>query len=172
MTSEIAAAHITNAYKLPAFSVDVRCVGTNKTPAATYRGAGQPEACFPIECLIDVLAKEIGVGAAELRRRNMIAPGDLPYEPGAPLAGGKMRFESGDFPQLLETLVETSGYDEGVQASANGERSAWGLACGIEAGGFVNFETALVRVDATGHVSVLSGMTTQGQGQTTTYAQV
>jgi aerobic carbon-monoxide dehydrogenase large subunit len=172
MTSEIAAAHITNAYKIPAFAVDVRCVGTTKTPAATYRGAGQPEACFPIECLIDVLAKEIGIGGAELRRRNMIAPDDLPYETGAPLAGGKMRFDSGDFPRLLDTLVETSGYDETLQVSADGERSAWGLACGIEAGGFVNFETALVRVDATGHVSVLSGMTTQGQGQITTYAQV
>jgi len=56
---EVAAAHITNGYNVPNLSVEVTCVGTNKTPTATYRGAGQPEACFPTECLIDVLAKEM-----------------------------------------------------------------------------------------------------------------
>ena len=127
MTSEIAAAHLTNAYKIPAIALDVRCVGTNKTPVATYRGAGQPEACFPIECLIDVLAKEIGLAADDIRRRNMIRPDDLPYETGAPLAGGKMRFESGDFPRLLDALVEASGYEESLQVTARGERCAWGL---------------------------------------------
>ena len=74
MTSEIAGAHLSNAYRIPNFGIDVQCVGTNKTPIATYRGAGQPESCFPTECLIDVLAKEVGLPAVELRRRNMIVP--------------------------------------------------------------------------------------------------
>ncbi len=172
MTSEIAGAHLVNGYRIPNFGVDVQCVGTNKTPIATYRGAGQPESCFPTECLVDVLAKDIGMSAVELRRRNMVRPADLPYEPGPTLLGCKMRFESGDFPAMLEKTIEVSGFTERVEVEPDGSRVGWGLACGIEAGGFVNFETAHVRVDPRGTVSVFSGMSTQGQGQLTTYAQV
>lgn len=172
MTSEIAGAHLANAYRIPNFEVEVRCIGTNKTPIATYRGAGQPESCFPTECLIDVMAKEIDLAAVELRRRNLIRPADLPYEPGPVLLGCKLRFESGDFPAMLEAMLRDSGYVEEVEVAADGSRVGWGLACGIEAGGFVNFETAHIRIDIGGSVSVFSGMTTQGQGQLTTYAQV
>ena len=172
MTSEVAGAHITNVYKIPNVAIEVRCVGTNKTPIATYRGAGMPESCFPTECLVDVLAKEIGQTAIELRQRNMVRPTDLPFEPGQPLAGGKVRFESGDFPAMLDATVAESGFVEDVGTEPDGSRKAWGLACGIEASGFVNFETAHILVDILGNVTVNSGMTTQGQGQLTTYAQV
>ena len=172
MTSEIAAAHIGNAYRIPNLATEVQCVGTNKTPIATYRGAGQPESCFPTECLIDVMAKEIGIAAIELRRRNLIRPADLPYKPGPRLLGSEIRFESGDFPAMLELALKTSGYVEDVEVAPDGTRIGWGLACGIEAGGFVNFETAHVFIDIRGNVTVFSGMTTQGQGQLTTYAQV
>lgn len=172
MTAEIAAAHIGNGYRIPNLAFEVRCVGTNKTPIATYRGAGQPESCFPTECLVDVLAKQIGLGAIEIRRRNLIGHADLPYEPGPPLLGGKIRFESGDFPAMLEAAVTASGFVEDVEVTSGGSRLGWGLACGIEAGGFVNFETAHVRIDIQGNVTVFSGMSTQGQGQLTTYAQV
>jgi carbon-monoxide dehydrogenase large subunit len=172
MTSEIVPAHIANGYRIANVRVDVRCVGTNKTPIATYRGAGQPEAAFPIECLVDVLAKEVGISALALRQRNLIEPADMPYRSGAKLAGLPICFESGDFPALLAKAVSDSGYGERAKILAGGEREAWGLACGIEAGGLVNFESALVRIDAAGNVVVLSGMTTQGQGQLTTYAQV
>jgi len=172
MTSEIVPAHIANGYKIANVEVNVRCVGTNKTPIATYRGAGQPEAAFPIECLVDVLAKELGLSALALRRKNLVAPGDLPFLSGAVLAKVPVRFESGDFPGLLAKAVADSGYREDVETAADGTRIAWGLACGIEASGLVNFESALVRVDGEGNVTVLSGMTSQGQGQPTTYAQV
>ena len=172
MTSEVAGAHITNVYKIPNVAIEVRCVGTNKTPIATYRGAGMPESCFPTECLVDVLAKEIGQSAVELRQRNMVRPADLPFEPGQLLAGGKVRFESGDFPAMLDATVAESGFVEQVETEPDGSRKAWGLACGIEASGFVNFETAHILVDILGNVTVNSGMTTQGQGQLTTYAQV
>jgi carbon-monoxide dehydrogenase large subunit len=108
----------------------------------------------------------------ELRRRNLIQPADLPYSPGTPLVGGSVRFESGDFPAMLEATVAASGLTEEVEIASDGTRTAWGLACGIEAGGFVNFETAQVRIDIEGHVTVFSGMSHQGQGQLTTYAQV
>lgn len=172
ITAEVASAHLTNAYIVPNFQIDVRCVGTNKTPIGTYRGAGQPEAVFPMECIFDVMAKQIGLSAAELRRRNMVRPSDLPYLVGTSLLGIQPTFESGDFSALLDLAAAESGYSENVEVRADGVRVAWGLACGIEGGGFVNFETAQIRIDALGNVSVQSGMTSQGQGQTTTYAQV
>ncbi|MGE3877164.1 MAG: xanthine dehydrogenase family protein molybdopterin-binding subunit, partial [Parvibaculaceae bacterium] len=172
MTAEIAASHITNAYKIPNYSFEVRCVGTNKTPIATYRGAGQPESAFPTECLVDVLAKEIGLSAVELRRRNLIRPEDLPYDVGTPMVGATVRFESGNFPSMLETAISSSGFREDVETTDDGKGVGWGLACGIEGSGFVNFETANVRIDIFGNVTVMTGMSTQGQGQLTTYAQV
>jgi carbon-monoxide dehydrogenase large subunit len=172
VTAEIAAAHIANCYKIADLCVEVRCVGTNKTPMATYRGAGQPESCFPMECLIDVTAKETGHSSLGLRRLNIVTPADLPLAPGMPLVGGQVRFESGNFPAMLDAALAQTGFTEEVGLSAEGDRIAWGLACGIEASGFVNFETARVLVDRAGNVTVLSGMTTQGQGQPTIYAQV
>ena len=59
----------------------------NKIPVGTYRGAGQPEVAFPVECLLDVLAKQIGLGAAELRARNLVRPQDMPYATGTALFG-------------------------------------------------------------------------------------
>ncbi|MEA2944503.1 MAG: aerobic carbon-monoxide dehydrogenase large subunit [Bradyrhizobium sp.] len=172
MTSEVAMAHLVNGYRIDNFQIGVRCVGTNKTPIATYRGAGQPEAAFPIECIIDVLAKELSASALKIRELNIIRPVDLPFLSGAVLAKNPVVFESGDFPALIGQAVTDSGYNETVEDGPDGCRTAWGMACGIEASGLVNFESALVRIDAAGNVIVLSGMTTQGQGQLTTYAQV
>ena len=88
------------------------------------------------------------------------------------IAGLPVRYESGDFPGLIACAVRDAGYHEESETDAKGERLAWGLASGIEASGFVNFETAKIRIDPAGNVTVYSGMTTQGQGQLTTYAQV
>ena len=78
-TAEVAAAHIAGAYRFPNIAVAVRCIGTNKTPMGTYRGAGQPEAAFALECLLEVLAKEIRMSAADLRARNLVRPQEMPY---------------------------------------------------------------------------------------------
>ena len=88
------------------------------------------------------------------------------------MPGPKCRYESGDFPALLERAVAGSGYDEKVDAVGAHESAAWGLACGIESTGFIGFESAEVRIDGAGNVTVFSGMTSQGQGQATTYAKV
>lgn len=172
VTAEVAASHAAGAYKIPHVDIEVTCVGTNRTPSATYRGAGQPEAAFPLECLIDVIAKDLGIGAAELRRRNLVAPGDLPYVGATRFADFDVTFESGDFPQMLSRAVALGGYDEGVEEGADGRRRAWGLACGIEASGFVNHESTRITVDAAGNVLATSGLSSAGQGQRTTFAQV
>ncbi|MGD9768479.1 MAG: xanthine dehydrogenase family protein molybdopterin-binding subunit [Pseudolabrys sp.] len=170
-TAEVAAAQVSGPYIVPNLTVRIKCIGTNRTPLATFRGAGQPEATFPMECLLDLVAKDVGLSSAELRRRNLVKPADLPYASFV-RPERKVIFESGDFPAMLERGATESGYTETVTTLASGERVAWGLACGIEGAGYVNFESALVRVDAAGNVQVLSGMSSQGQGQRTTYAKV
>jgi carbon-monoxide dehydrogenase large subunit len=171
-TAEVAAAHIASAYRFPNIAVAVRCIGSNKTPIGTYRGAGQPEVAFPMECLLDVLAKEIGVGTAELRARNLVRPQDMPYRVGTALFGNGLVYENADFPRALATAIEVSGYTEQVEIASNGDRIAYGIGCGVETGGLVNFESARIRVDPDGTVAVTSGMSSQGQGQSTSYAQV
>lgn len=171
-TAQVAAAHITNAYRFPHIAIAVRCIGTNKTPIGTYRGAGQPEVAFPMECLLDVLAKEVGLGAAALRARNIVRPADMPYRVGTTLLGEEMVYENADFPLALQTALTVSGFTEKVETTPGGERIAYGIGCGIETGGLVNFESARIRVDPDGSVVVASGMSSQGQGQLTTYAQV
>jgi carbon-monoxide dehydrogenase large subunit len=171
-TAEVAAAHIVNAYRFPDISIAVRCIGTNKTPIGTYRGAGQPEAAFPVECLLDVLAREIGVSAAELRACNLVRPHDMPYRVGTALFGNDLVYENADFPRALATALEAAGYTDEVEIAASGDRIAYGIGCGVETGGLVNFESARIRVDPDGTVEVASGISSQGQGQFTTYAQV
>lgn len=172
ITAEVAAGGMTGSYKIPNVAFDVFCVGTNKTPIATYRGAGQPEATFPLECMLDLIAKDLGLSSADIRRRNFVEPVDLPYVVGTPKGWAKATFYNGNFPAAFERALANSGYSETIEILPSGESAAWGLACQIEGSGFVNYESAQVLVDTSGNVLVRSGMTSQGQGQITTYADV
>ena len=172
LAAEVAAGQCAGPYGIPNVEVNALCVGTNKTPAATYRGAGQPEATFPLECMLDLVAADLGISASEVRLRNIVAPRDMPYAPSIPYAGPGARFESGDFPAMVRRAADRSEYHESVETLPSGERAAWGLACGIEATGFVGLEAARIRVDGTGNVALWSGLTTQGQGQATACASV
>lgn len=172
ITAEVAAAHLSGPYRIPHLSFEAVCIGTNKTPVATYRGAGQPEAAFPLECMLDLMAKDLGLTGADVRRRNFVTPEELPYRVGTPKGWATLSFESGDFPGAFEQALRNSGYDEAVEHLPNGECRAWGLACSIESSGFVNYESAHVLIDPAGMVTVRSGMTSQGQGQITVYAQI
>ena len=171
-TGELCGALIPGAYRIPDFSVEVLAVGTNKTPAATYRGAGQPEAALAIETLVDRAARAVGLDAAEIRRRNLVRPGDLPHATGTGFGGIAFEFLGGDFPALLDRVTDASGYDEAVETRSDGTRLAWGLAGGVDVSGVVNFESARVGIDPSGDVIVHSGMSSQGQGQATTFAQI
>ena len=172
VTAQVASGQCAGPYKIENIDLNVRCIGTNKTPLATYRGAGQPEAAFPLECLLDLVAEEVGISAEEVRLRNIVAPEDLPYDPFIPYGGTAVELESGDFPKIIRRTVAESGYSEEVETFASGENAAWGLACGMESTGFVGLESARVCLDPSGKLIVSSGMTSQGQGQITTYAQI
>jgi carbon-monoxide dehydrogenase large subunit len=172
ITSEVAASVLAGPYKVSNLYACVTCIGTNKTPLATFRGAGQPEASLPVECMMDLIARALGIDAIEVRRRNLVAPADLPFPAWIPIGDAVGEIESGDYPQMLERLAQNSGYSELLTHTPAGETLAWGLACGFELTGFINFESAKVRIGLDGKVTVWSGMTSQGQGQFTTYAHV
>lgn len=171
-TVELAGALATGAYRIADVALDVVVVGTNKTPIATYRGAGQPEAALAIETLVDRIANELDIDAAEIRRRNLIAPDDLPWRTGTRFGGMEVIFDSGDFPAMVERAIQNGGYTQAIESAGDHERCAWGMACGADGSGFVNFESARIRIDPRGDIVVHSGMTSQGQGQATTFAQI
>ena len=172
ITADVASGQCAGPYRIANIDLTTRCVGTNKTPLATYRGAGQPEATFPLETMLDLIARDVGISAGEVRARNVVAPDDMPYAPSIPYAGPDIRFESGDYVGMIRHAERVSGYRDDVETLPDGRQAAWGFACGIEATGFVGFESARVRLDPKGAVTVASGMTSQGQGQLTAYAQV
>lgn len=172
ISSEVAASHLVGAYKIFDVGIDVICVGTNKTPLATYRGAGQPEATFPMECMVDLIARDIGRPSTEVRFLNLVEPTDFPYSPRAAYADPSSAFESGDFPEMLRKAIEVSGYHEAVEHSESGELVAYGMAIAMESTGLINHESAKVQVDNRGNVLVYSGLTSHGQGQMTTLGKV
>ena len=171
-TVEIAGALLTGAYRITDFDIEVVVIGTNKTPVATYRGAGQPEAALAMETLVDRAAGAIGIGAAEIRRRNLIGEADLPWAIGTRFAGMEVIFDAGDFPAMLDQAVREGGYTEAVEPGPGSERIGWGLACGVDGSGFVNFESARIRIDGDGNIALHTGMSSQGQGQATTFAAI
>jgi len=93
--------NVIGVYRTPALSVQVKCVVTNTTPVGAYRGAGRPEGNYYMERLIETAAKELGLDAIELRRRNHILPGMMPYK-----APSSMEYDSGDFPAILDRALE------------------------------------------------------------------
>jgi carbon-monoxide dehydrogenase large subunit len=162
-------------YRLPALQVDIRSVYTNKTPIAAYRGAGRPEAIFLIERIMDLAAKELRIDPAEIRRRNLLPPF---FEPSTSISGE--RYDSGDYPAVLERALSLAGYDqlrheqEGLRK--RGRLMGIGVASYVEMAGFGPegdlFESATVRAHADGTVTVVTGTSPHGQGHETAWSQL
>jgi carbon-monoxide dehydrogenase large subunit len=146
---------------------------TNKTPVGAYRGAGRPEATFLIERLVDMIAGELGLDPAEVRRRNFLAPDAFPYR--TPM---KQTYDSGNYAPALDRLLEMAGYTDlrREQEAARNDPSrpliGIGLAAYLEICGFGPWESATVRVETSGRVTVLAGTAPHGQGHTTPFAQI
>src|SRR6185312_16199814 len=100
-------AMIPGPYRLSNYRARARSVCTNKGPEGAYRGVGLPVATFVHERLMDVLAAELGIDRAEIRRRNYVQPGELPYT-----TVTHQRYDSGDYPEALERALEAAGYGE------------------------------------------------------------
>ena len=96
-----AARRITGPYQVPAVRAELLGVITNKTPTAAYRGTGSPEAAFCIERTIDLIAKDLGLDPAEVRRRNYVPADAFPYTTCTGIT-----YDSGDYAQGLERALE------------------------------------------------------------------
>jgi carbon-monoxide dehydrogenase large subunit len=163
----ITAAQITGPYLVPNYRVRFRDLYTNLTPTSPYRGAGRPHACFVMERVMDAIAAELGLDRAEVRRRNLLQPGDLPYDTGIGWQdGGRAVYDSGDYPRLLEMAVEKVG------PRPDGENVGLGLAMYVEGTGVGPYEGAHVQVLVSGKVVASTAIPTQGQGHATVFAQV
>jgi carbon-monoxide dehydrogenase large subunit len=175
--SYIAACHMLGPYRIPAYRAEVKAVLTNKATSAPCRGAGRPEAVFVLNRLIDRAAQSLGIDPAEIRRRNLMAPEELPFDAGIPYRdGAPMVLDSGNYPEALERCLEAIGYDafrrEQAASRARGEFRGIGLACNVESTGLGPFEGGRVVVDDSGRVTVYTGVVDTGQGHATSLAQV
>jgi aerobic carbon-monoxide dehydrogenase large subunit len=164
-------------YKIPVIDGTIDCVYTNTTPVAAYRGAGRPEAAYYIERMLDAVADDLGLDAAEVRRVNFIPPEQFPYKtPTGPL------YDSGEYDRAMRKLIDISDYQAllAEQARRRADYAAGkptallglGFACYVEMCGFGPYESATVRVEPTGTVTVFTGTSPHGQGLYTTFAQI
>jgi aerobic carbon-monoxide dehydrogenase large subunit len=164
-------------YMLPALSIDVTVVATNKTPVSSVRGAGYPQAAFAMERLMDRVARELHLDRAEVRRRNLIPLEKMPYtKPLKARSGASMQYDSGDYPACQAQVLETAAWEDfprrQAAARAEGRHIGIGLAHGIKGTGRGPFESGIVRVSNTGRVSVFTGAAAIGQGLGTVLAQI
>jgi len=173
----IAATTFPGPYVVPAYRIEATVVLTNRVPTTVVRGAGRPQAVFAMERLMDRLARELKLDRAELRRRNMIVPEQMPYSVGLTFRDGKpLIYASGDFPKSQERALTLAAYAEfplrRSKARAEGRYLGVGLANYVEGTGLGPFEGVTVRVLPNGKVAVATGATTQGQGTRTTLSQI
>jgi aerobic carbon-monoxide dehydrogenase large subunit len=172
------AAHLLGPYKIDNVAIKCEVVSTTKTPAAPYRGAGRPEAVFPMERMIDLIAAELKLEPAEVRLRNMVRADEMPYRVGLLYRDGNpIVYDSGDYPEGLRKVLSSIGGIEAFrrrqqQARELGRYLGLGLAAYTEGTGIGPFEGAVVRIDASGKIVVSAGACPQGQGMETIYAQV
>ncbi len=158
-------------YDIPHAQVNTRCVFTNTLPTGPYRGAGRPEASYLIERLIDAAADQTGIDAAELRRRNLIQPTQIPYT----TAFGNT-YDSGDFPAIFERALSVADYAgfaaRKKAAKKNGKLRGIGIGCYLEIAGAFPEEAARISFPGGDKVTVSVGAGGSGQGHPTVFPKV
>ena len=158
-------------YRCPGVDLEIRGVYTNTMATGPYRGAGRPEAAYYVERIIDLLAARLGLDPVELRRRNFIPPEAFPYR----TATGAT-YDTGDYEKPLARALEVAGYAdlraEQARLRAQGRYLGIGVATFTEVCAVGPFDSASVRVEPGGQVTVATGISPHGQGQETTFAQI
>jgi carbon-monoxide dehydrogenase large subunit len=158
-------------YAIPAIHFSVKGVFTNTVPVDAYRGAGRPESAYIIERLVEEAARESGIDAIALRRRNFISPSAMPYQ----TAMG-MKIDSGEFGAVLDRALARADHagfpTRKAEAESRGRIRGLGLACYCEATLGIPQEAAAIHFESDGGVSLAIGTQSNGQGHATTYAQI
>src|SRR5215471_5622056 len=146
-------------------------VFTNRAPTGPYRGAGRPEAALICERIMDTAARELGIDAIAIRKRNFIPPDAFPYN--TPVGN---EYDSGDYLKTLEHALELAGYADLVAqrdaARARGDVYGIGVSTFVEPAGGAGFESGSVRIDPDGSIVLESGSCSHGQGHLTSFAKV
>ncbi|HEY1246742.1 MAG TPA: xanthine dehydrogenase family protein molybdopterin-binding subunit [Hyphomicrobiaceae bacterium] len=170
----LTAAGLPGPYRFHNYVCSVRVALTNKAPAAAYRGAGQPEAVFATERILDRLAQELGLDPAEVRRRNFIRPDEFPWDVGTESAQTPVIYDSGDYAAGLDRALEVSGYAR-LRKKQSADPGRWlgiGLAAYVMLTGLGPHESSSLRVDPSGRLSLVTGASPHGQGTATALAQI
>jgi carbon-monoxide dehydrogenase large subunit len=161
----------TGVYHVPVLDLQSRAVLTHTNVIGAYRGAGRPEAIYLIERLMDRAAAELHFDPAEVRRRNLVQPEQMPYRN----AMGEI-FDSGNFPNLLEKALaaaDWAGFESRRRESeARGKRRGRAVSTFLEWTGVVHEETVRLHVEGDGRVRVFTAMQAMGQGIETSYVQI
>ena len=163
--------NLIDVYATPAMEVNSKVAFTNTTPVAAYRGAGRPEANYYMERLIESAAREMGIDSIELRRRNHIAPGQMPYK-----APSGMNYDSGEFATVLDKALAAADWQgfagRKAESATRGKLRGRGIGQYLEVTGPPSKEYGGVRFEQDGTITMLSGTLDYGQGHATPFAQV
>jgi aerobic carbon-monoxide dehydrogenase large subunit len=158
-------------YRTPLLEVSSKIMFTNTSPVSAYRGAGRPEGNYYMERLIDTAAREMGIDRLELRRRNHIRPGEIPFK-----AASDMVYDSGDFGAVFEAAVaaaDWAGYEQRRRDSRKrGRLRGIGIGSYLEVTAPPNKESGALRFEADGTVTLVTGTLDYGQGHAAPFAQV
>ena len=170
---------LTGCYRIPAVTIEVVGVYTNKMATDAYRGAGRPEATYLIERVMDVVANELGIDRLDLRLKHFPSPSEFPFTTSC-----GMTYDSGNYQGALTKAKQIVDWDQLVKdraaARAAGKLSGIGVSTYVEicamgpskampAGGW---EWGCVRMEISAKVTVITGVSPHGQGQETTFAQI
>jgi carbon-monoxide dehydrogenase large subunit len=163
--------NMVSVYRTPLIEVSTQCVFTNTSMVTAYRGAGRPEGNYFMERVIDNAAREMGIDRLELRRRNQITPGELPYA-----AASDQTYDSGDFPAVFKHALELAdwkGFSRRKRDSVKRGRLR-GIAVGsyLEVTAPPNKEMGGIRFEVDGTVTFITGTLDYGQGHATPFAQI
>ena len=171
-------------YDIPAIYTNVKGMATTTAPVDAYRGAGRPEATYLLERTMDAAAREVGMDQAEFRRLNYIPKDAFPYQTAVAL-----QYDIGDYEPALDSAMQMIDYknfeSRRSEAAKRGKYRGIGVSSYIEACGIApsavagalggrvgGWESASVRVDPTGTITVFTGAHSHGQGHATTFAQI
>lgn len=169
--------HLTTHYKVPNYRVEGWALATHTAPGSPHRGAGRIEASFTMDRVLDAIARATGLDPAEVRRRNIITPAEMPYRNGLYYRDGiEITHKDVDFPAMLNKALELADYEgwRRTQAEARRRERRIGIGIGsyVEAGGIGPLEGATVTIESSGRVMVAIGVNTAGQSHETTMAQI
>ncbi|NBE97901.1 xanthine dehydrogenase family protein [Nonomuraea sp. KC401] len=156
-------------YKIGAYRVEFTSLYTNTVQVTPYRGAGRPQAVFCMERTMDKIARHLGKDRAEVRAVNFIGPDEFPYDQRMTFQDGRpLIYDSGNYPEMLRMVKELIGWDEHERRPGRGI----GLGCYVEGTGVGPYEGGHVQITSDGRVHVSTGLTSQGQGHETVFAQI